>query len=187
MSAEHSINLKGLDIPYSLNYGRVKTPRLKYSSGKLVVSVPQNFKKSEELLHKHKLWIYRRHVEYTNAIHESSSKELLNRSEEEFKEIVMYHVKNISDELGVMPEKVTFRKMKTKWGSCSSKKRVNLNRHLMHLPGTLIEYVVFHEMAHLVELNHSPHFWNVIDSRYADRKEYDRQLSAYWYLIQKTN
>ena len=187
MSAEHSISLNGLDIPYSLNYGGVKAPRLKYSSGKLEVSVPLNFKKSEELLHKHKLWIYRRHVEYTNTIHESSSKELLNRSEEEFKEIVMYHIKNISDELGVIPEKVTFRKMKTKWGSCSSKKRVNLNRHLIHLPESFIEYVVFHEMAHLIELNHSLRFWNVIDSKYADRKEYDRQLSAYWHLIKETN
>ncbi|NPE31894.1 M48 family metallopeptidase [Methanococcoides sp. SA1] len=187
MSAEHSINLNGLDIPYSLNYGRVKSPRLKYSSGKLELSVPNNFKKSEELLHKHKLWIYRRHVEYTNTIHESSSKELLDRSDDEFKEIVMFHVKNISDELGVMPEKVSFRRMKTKWGSCSSKKRVNFNRHLIHLPESLIEYIVFHEMAHLIELNHSPRFWNVIDSRYEDRKEYDRQLSAYWHLIQKPN
>lgn len=187
MNAENSINLKGLDIPYSLNYGRVKCPRLKYSYGKLELSVPNNFENPEELLHKHKLWIYRRHVEYTNTLHESSSKQLLNRSEEALREIVMFHVKSISHELGVMPEKVTFRRMKTKWGSCSSKKRVNLNRHLMHLPESLIEYVVFHEMAHLIELNHSLRFWNVIDSRYADRKGYDRQLSAYWHLIQKTN
>ncbi|ABE52528.1 M48 metallopeptidase family protein [Methanococcoides burtonii] len=187
MSTEHSISLNGLDILYSLNYGRVKAPRLKYSCGKLELLVPTNFKTPEELLHKHKLWIYRRHVEYTNAIHGSSSKELLNRSDEELRELVMFHVKNISTELEVMPEKVTFRKMKTKWGSCSSKKRVNLNRHLMHLPDSLIEYVVFHEMAHLIELNHSPRFWNVIDSRYADRKEYDRQLSAYWHLIQTIN
>ncbi|MCD4807600.1 MAG: M48 family metallopeptidase [Methanococcoides sp.] len=64
---------------------------------------------------------------------------------------------------------------------------MNLNRHLIHLPESFIEYVVFHEMAHLIELNHSLRFWNVIDSKYADRKEYDRQLSAYWHLIKETN
>lgn len=87
MSAKNSINLNGLDIPYSLNYGRVKSPRLKYSYGKLEVSVPKDFKTPEELLHKHKLWIYRRHVEYTNTLHESSSKQLLNRSEEALRKL----------------------------------------------------------------------------------------------------
>ena len=54
----------------------------------------------------------------------------------------------------------------TRWGSCSSLSGIRLHWRLIHLPLPLIDYVVAHEVAHLVEMNHSPRFWSVVESLY---------------------
>lgn len=48
---------------------------------------------------------------------------------------------------------------RTRWGSCSRQSGIRLNWRLIHLPLTLIDYVVAHEVAHLAEMNHSRRFW----------------------------
>lgn len=50
----------------------------------------------------------------------------------------------------------------TRWGSCNEKTGIRLSWRLIHAPPRLIDYVVAHEMAHLVEMNHSPRFWRVV-------------------------
>lgn len=52
---------------------------------------------------------------------------------------------------------------RTRWGSCSRHSGIRLNWRLIHLPAELIDYVIAHEAAHLVEMNHSPRFWAVVD------------------------
>ena len=51
---------------------------------------------------------------------------------------------------------------RTRWGSCSRLSGIRLNWRLIHLPTPQIDYVVAHELAHLVEMNHSPRFWAVV-------------------------
>lgn len=58
---------------------------------------------------------------------------------------------------------LTIRTMKTRWGSCTSKGRVTLNRKLLHMSEDLIDYVILHELCHLKELNHSPRFYALMD------------------------
>ena len=47
-------------------------------------------------------------------------------------------------------------------GKLQFPRNVNINNYLMHLPSYLIEYVVFHEVAHLVEMGHNKRFWKII-------------------------
>lgn len=65
---------------------------------------------------------------------------------------------------------------RTRWGSCSSVSGIRLHWRLVHLSPSLIDYVVAHEVAHLVEMNHSPRFWAVVSELYPGWKEARRRL-----------
>lgn len=54
---------------------------------------------------------------------------------------------------------VKINSSKTRWGSCSGRKSINLSFYLMLLPAHLIDYVLLHELTHTLEMNHSPRFW----------------------------
>ncbi len=67
---------------------------------------------------------------------------------------------------------------RTQWGTCDHKGEIRLNWRLIQLPPCIADYVVAHEVAHLVELNHSPRFWALVDAMLpghaSARRELDR-------------
>lgn len=64
--------------------------------------------------------------------------------------------------------RVTVREQKTRWGSCSSKNNLNFNWKLIMAPEQALEYVVIHELCHLLYFNHSEAFWNEVGRRMPD-------------------
>jgi predicted metal-dependent hydrolase len=76
--------------------------------------------------------------------------------------------------MGLCYGRVTIRLQKTRWGSCSSKGNLNYNALLMLAPEAVRDYVVIHELCHLVEMNHSPRFWAQVE-RYCP--DYDSRRS----------
>ena len=62
----------------------------------------------------------------------------------------------------VRPAKLSIRPLRVRWGSCTPSGRVTLNRELIHHPRACIEYVVVHELCHLVEPNHTARFWALL-------------------------
>lgn len=73
--------------------------------------------------------------------------------------------------LGRAAPDVHLSSARTRWGSCSSISGIRLHWRLVHLSPTLIDYVVAHEVAHLVEMNHSARFWDVVGGLFPDWKE----------------
>jgi hypothetical protein len=73
--------------------------------------------------------------------------------------------------LGVSPSGVRVKAYKRRWGSCSSRGELSYNWRLVMAPGAVLDYVVAHEVAHLVEHNHSPAFWRIVEGLMPNYRE----------------
>jgi len=85
----------------------------------------------------------------------------------------------IALEMGETYTSVSIRLQKTRWGSCSSQRRINLNAKLLLLPKSLVRYVMVHELAHLQHLNHSAAFWQRVREFVPDYSEQRKALHAW--------
>lgn len=72
---------------------------------------------------------------------------------------------------------------KTKWGMCDSKKFIYLNYKLVMLPPDIIDYVIVHELSHLVQMNHSKNFWKLVEAVIPDYKKKQEVLKYCNFLI----
>lgn len=72
-------------------------------------------------------------------------------------------VDRYSAALGVEPPPLSLRDPKTRWGSCSSRRRLSFSWRLAMAPADVLDYVAAHEVAHLLEMNHSPRFWALVE------------------------
>ena len=79
--------------------------------------------------------------------------------------------------------RISIRKQKTRWGSCSSKNNINLNMNLLHLPSELMDYVLLHELVHTRVKNHSNDFWDELDTVVPNARIIDRKLKDYQYCL----
>ena len=77
--------------------------------------------------------------------------------------------------------------MKTKWASCSKKRNLTINTLMKFLPDYLIEYIIFHEIAHLKERKHNENFWKIVSRKFKNYEEMEKELFIYWFLIWKKN
>ena len=73
-----------------------------------------------------------------------------------------YKVKFFSNHMSVTPLAVKINSAKTRWGSCSGKKSLNFSWRLIMAEENVINYVVVHELAHIMEMNHSDRFWAIV-------------------------
>jgi len=73
-----------------------------------------------------------------------------------------------SARLGLPVPSVAISNARTQWGVCVESGRLRLSWRLVHLEPALSDYVVAHEAAHLVELNHSKRFWKLVEALYPD-------------------
>jgi predicted metal-dependent hydrolase len=86
----------------------------------------------------------------------------------------------VEAETGWNASRVTVRHQRTRWGSCSAAHAISLNESLAFLPQRLVRYVLVHELAHTVRLDHSPAFWALVASHDAEWKAARRELRDAW-------
>jgi len=72
---------------------------------------------------------------------------------------------------------------RSEWGSCNARGEIRLNWRLVQLPPSLAEYIVAHEVAHLIELNHSPRFWAIVESLMPGHAARKRELEDWTALL----
>lgn len=88
-------------------------------------------------------------------------------------------VYELANQMGVRPRGVTIRNQKTRWGSCSARQTLSLNCQLMVLPPELRDYVIVHELCHLVHFNHSSSFWGLVSECLPDAQNLRKRLRHY--------
>ena len=72
----------------------------------------------------------------------------------------------------------------TNWGSCSTGRNINLSTRLLFAPDEVRDYVIIHELAHLVELNHSDRFWKLVSEAMPDFEEKEKWLRKNGHLCE---
>ena len=170
----------GSDMKYRLVRSGRKTIALQVDrDGQIVVRAPFrcSLAQIEDVVRKHEAWIRKqlqkkageagRRVEIT----EQMRREGLKKARMIFPERTAY----FASRMGVSYNRITIREQKTRWGSCSSKGNLNFNWKLVLLPEALLDYVVVHELAHRLEMNHSDRFWRVVEGQLPDYRS-RRQL-----------
>jgi len=87
------------------------------------------------------------------------------------KRVAFYHTM-----IGGTYTKITIRDQKTRWGSCSQRRNLNFNWKLIMARSEALDYVVIHELCHMIHLNHSPEFWALVAKHMPDYKKWQDYL-----------
>ncbi len=93
-----------------------------------------------------------------------------NPTRDQAHELLADSVKYWAEKIGVKYGRVSVKDQKTRWGSCSEKGNLNFNWRLMIAPAPVRDYVVIHELCHLIEMNHSKNFWRHVSQFCPDHK-----------------
>jgi len=109
-------------------------------------------------------------VERQKALHKFLQKQA--------RQVLPVRVAQFAEQMKLRPSSLAIRGQRTRWGSCSSAGRLNLNWKLMAVPPEVIDYVVIHELAHLRHMNHSPQFWDLVRTYFPTYKLAKKWLSA---------
>jgi len=94
------------------------------------------------------------------------------------KNYLTQRVEHYSKIMGLSFSEIKFRKMRSRWGSCSSRGVITLNIELIKIDKRLIDFIVVHELSHLVHMNHSKKFHSLVECYIPDAKALNRELRA---------
>lgn len=83
-------------------------------------------------------------------------------------------VKRYQKQLGVSPAEIKVMELQNRWASCSAKGNVHFHWKCAMAPMEVLQYIVAHELTHLIHLNHTPEFWNELDKIIPN---YEKQLN----------
>lgn len=136
-------------------------------------------------------WIIKRLILNQNSIEKSNypiNNKNIDKLRPMYRKLARLEITKLVDkytnELGIEYNNIYIREQKTRWGSCSSKRNLNFNWKVMLTTPELIEYLVIHEVCHLVHLNHSKDFWNLVVKLCPDYKLRRKKLQeAGFYLL----
>lgn len=101
------------------------------------------------------------------------------------KSIILPRVRDHAKALGVEYNRAKIVDARYRWGSCTVKNNVNFNWRLIKAPSWVIDYVIAHELAHLIEANHTPRFWNIVRTQAPKAEKAKLWLSENGHLLEQ--
>ena len=174
------ITLNSKKINFQKKYSsRAKFIRISIRNWKLILTLPKPWffqsqksieKKALDFLESKSDWILK-HISTSqqgdfsplyNSDLKDYSREHYLKYKEEARKLCEEKCEFWAEKMGVSYNKISIKSLKTKWGSCSSKKNLNFNYKILFLSKKDQNYLVVHELSHLVHMNHSRKFWDLV-------------------------
>lgn len=168
---------------YEIIFSKRKTLSLQVTSdGKVIVRAPLKTGKKyiEDFVREHEEWIEKAKTRVENkkySLKEASPEEekaLRRLAREKLPGKVSFY----SALIGVTPGRITITGARTRFGSCSGKNNISFSFYLMRFPDEVIDYVVVHELCHILQHNHSKEFYKEIEKILPDYKEREKLLRS---------
>ena len=170
-------------MEYVVKKSNRKTVALQIKGGELIVRAPLRMSKSdiEKFVNEHHAWIEKHlaiskkredEAKRVEALDEREIGELIARAKKIFPERVAYY----ADIIGVSYGKITVRRQKSRWGSCSSQGNLSFNLALLLAPEIVLDSVVVHELCHRKHMNHSNDFYGEMARVFPAYKECKKWL-----------
>jgi predicted metal-dependent hydrolase len=165
-------------IEYSvIKSNRRKTSQITVDADEVIVRTPLTKKHSEikKIVKNKARWIYKKQLEFKNRtigeyIHKKYTKGFL------IKRVNFY-----ASKVGIYPQKINVKKLRSRWGSATKNNVINLNESLLKAPKSVIDYVILHEICHLKIKNHSYRFWELLQKFMPDYIQ-----SKHWLEVNST-
>ena len=154
---------------------------------KIRVAVPigVSFEEAQNFAEEKESWLQKQIQKFSI----SKSMCLYEKSEQESKEddlqkkeTIMNRVKYLSLKYKFSHNKISIRRMKSRWGSCSYNNDIRINICVSYLPQRLQDYIILHELMHTKIKNHSRHFWSELNNIIHDLHEIRREFKHNYFL-----
>jgi predicted metal-dependent hydrolase len=94
-------------------------------------------------------------------------------------------LENQAARMGLSFTGLSVREQRTRWASCSPSGGISVNLRVLALPGAVREYLVVHELAHLMVPDHSRRYWKRVAEFYPDYRHAEEELKRYWVLLEQ--
>lgn len=163
-----------------------KLSLLVHHDGRAEVVVPARRPPSDQYIQRfiedHREWIEKQRHRQLNrapkkALEHPGMPEVIVRQQTE--NLIEHYIAEFSRNYPFEIREFVLRNYKSQWGSCSSRKRLGFHYKLSLLPESLAAYIVAHELAHTVHMNHGSDFWNLVTRVCPDQKTCRKDLRQY--------
>ena len=176
----YTLTVDHMTIPYEIIRSKRKSYGISVApGGKVTVRMPLRGSErfAVSMVEEKRDWIVKNYLKMQAVSPKPSQKEKTpyeRRLEAPYrqaaKEYIPKRVAYYAQLLDVTYATISIRDQKTRWGSCSSKGNLSFSWRLILAPPKVLDYVVVHELCHRKEMNHSPHFWALVESLVPDYK-----------------
>ena len=148
---------------------------------RVVIPKRQSFKSAQRFVESRLEWIKKNKTKI--KLQTQKKQELPEIDKKIARKVLCRRIGELAQLHNFVYNRISIRKQKTRWGSCSSKDNINLNMNLLHLPSELIDYVLLHELVHTKVKNHSNDFWDELETVVPNARIIDRKLKEYQYCL----